>query len=250
MHWSVTWQWEWSPLVRSCLGWGKSRQIVQPSCVLLPLCKHSHQHWHHNNLELILYFHNFVWIVAKAALGKLRDGMEHIWAFLSAQIPSWTELNWTKFSPIFPFLTKLLGHFLVFCLVEQVTMPLMQVTKQVTMPLMQVTMPLMQVTKSLCHSHYAISVLCTTIQGWCSVPPLHATAHSQNTDCWWHQTFLSSHCRQTLWCVQQTKMPANITQTSYVQKNSSNKLKNWNKTLKGIYVKYCWIVWVSVSNLW
>jgi len=35
--------------------------------------------------------------VLKAILGKLlRDGMERIWAFSSAYIPSWTELNWTE----------------------------------------------------------------------------------------------------------------------------------------------------------
>ena len=33
--------------------------------------------------------------VPKATLGKrLRDELEHIWAFPSAYIPSWTELNW------------------------------------------------------------------------------------------------------------------------------------------------------------
>ena len=32
--------------------------------------------------------------ISMAMLGKLpRDGVEHLWAFLSTQIPSWTELN-------------------------------------------------------------------------------------------------------------------------------------------------------------
>ena len=34
--------------------------------------------------------------VSRATLWKLlRDGVERIWAFPSAHIPSWTELNWT-----------------------------------------------------------------------------------------------------------------------------------------------------------
>ena len=33
--------------------------------------------------------------ISKATLRKLlRDGVERLWAFPSAQIPSWTELNW------------------------------------------------------------------------------------------------------------------------------------------------------------
>ena len=35
--------------------------------------------------------------VSKATLGKLlRDGVEGIWAFPRAEIPPWTELNWTE----------------------------------------------------------------------------------------------------------------------------------------------------------
>ena len=35
--------------------------------------------------------------VSRATLGKLpRDGMERLWAFPSAYIPSWTKLNWTE----------------------------------------------------------------------------------------------------------------------------------------------------------
>ena len=38
--------------------------------------------------------------ISKAKQGKLLgDGVEHIWAFLSASIPSSTELNWTKLKP-------------------------------------------------------------------------------------------------------------------------------------------------------
>ena len=39
--------------------------------------------------------------VSEATLGKLlRDGVERIWAFPGAQIPSWTELNWVSWVTI------------------------------------------------------------------------------------------------------------------------------------------------------
>ena len=41
--------------------------------------------------------------VSKAMLGNLlRDGVERIWAFPSAYIPSWTELNWTAVDCLVP----------------------------------------------------------------------------------------------------------------------------------------------------
>ena len=38
---------------------------------------------------------------SKATLEKLWDSIEHIWAFLSSQIPSKTERNWTKLRVVF-----------------------------------------------------------------------------------------------------------------------------------------------------
>ena len=120
--------------------------------------------WHHNNLELILYFPNLVWIQmqrqcwgnwdwemgwrAYMGFSECTDTILN-WAHMGfSECPdtifNWTEPNSAQYSHSW---TKLLCHFLVFCLVEQVTIPLFHLRKS----LCHLRKSLCHLCKSLCH---------------------------------------------------------------------------------------------------
>ena len=92
-----------SVFVCSCVVWKCSRNW---NCALICTAL---LHKALKGRERAIVSHTNIGIVSKATLEKLlRDWMELKWAFPSAQIPSWTELNWTEQSVRFNLVCALI----------------------------------------------------------------------------------------------------------------------------------------------